>query len=353
MTQTDWTTTASIDELARWLTAPRSIVTLTHVKPDGDAVGSSIALVRALNIAAGGSASGFSGVASRAEAWYGGPTPMWMHAITGETKTRLIAGPDSIPGSADPDAVVIVDTGSWSQLEPFKEWIKERSDRCAIIDHHLRGDPEITQRKHIDTGSAAACQIVAGLCVKILRKGSISELPVEVAEPLYLGIATDTGWFRHSNVSPAVLRVAAELLETGVDHERLLERIEFTERPARLRLLARALDSIEYHADNRVAIMTLRKKDFDKAEAAPGESGGFLDLVRQVESVRVAALVTEVSDGDQPLTKISLRSKGGPDMVDVNKVAGSLGGGGHAQAAGARVQASVAQTKQKLLEALT
>lgn len=352
MTEADWTSTDSISDLARWLTAPRSIVTLTHVKPDGDAVGSSIALVRALNIAAGGSGSGFSGVASRAEAWFAGPTPMWLGAITGQTKTRLIAGPESIPGSADPDAVVIVDTGSWSQLEPFKAWIADRPERCAIIDHHLRGDADVAPRRHIDTSAAAACQIVAALCVKLLRVESIAKLPLEVAEPLYLGIATDTGWFRHSNVTPAVLRVAADLLEAGVNHEALLERIEFTERPSRMKLLARALNSITYHCGGRVAIMHLDKRDFDATNAAPGESGGFLDLVRSVEAVRVAALLTEVTEGVHPVTKISLRSKGGPGMVDVNKVASVLGGGGHAQAAGARVAANLSETKARLLDAI-
>jgi phosphoesterase RecJ-like protein len=119
--------------------------------------------------------------------------------------------------------VVIVDTGSWSQLHDYRPWIDAQHDKTALIDHHLSGNAEVSPRRLIDTGAAAACEIVAGLCVPLLGPGFARDLPREVAEPLYLGLATDTGWFRHSNVTPAVMRLAADLLEAGVDHERLIE----------------------------------------------------------------------------------------------------------------------------------
>jgi len=349
-----WETNTTINELARWLGPKRNVVVLTHTKPDGDAVGSTVAIARALNIAAGGSAAGFSGVASRAEAWYSGPLPAWFGAATGGLKTRVIESADAIP-AIEPDAIVIADTGSWAQLETFDAWLRERSDRVCVIDHHLKGDPEVADRRVIDASAAAACSIVAPLCVRILGAASPSALPPEVVEPLYMGIGTDTGWFRHSNVTPDTMRLVADLLETGIDHEAIFQRIEQQERPSRLRLLARALASLELERDGSLAIMTLRRKDFEEAGASPGESGGFLDIVKTVEIVRVAALLTEAvppDDPSAPLTKISLRSKGGPELIDVNKVAASLGGGGHAQAAGARVAADLSETKAMLLKAI-
>lgn len=353
-----WGSNTTLEKIADWLKPRRSVVVITHGKPDGDAIGSSIALVRALNIAAGGSAAGFSGVASRAEAWFTGPMPGWWKSVARDTKTRIIDDQGtsgvSIPETNDPDAVVIVDTGAWSQLEGYRPWLDSRAEKSVIIDHHLSGSAAVADRRLVDTSAAAACEIVAELCCRILGVNVPATLPVEVAEPLYLGLATDTGWFRHSNVTPAAMRLGADLIEAGVDHERLIEMIEFRDRPGRLRLLARALTSLEMHEEDRIAVLSLREKDFEKAGAHPGDSGGFLDIVKSVESVRVAVLLTELQTPEGPVTKISMRSKGGGGFVDVNVVAGTLGGGGHAQAAGARlVGVKLDDAKAKIVAALT
>lgn len=349
----EWSTNTTIEELARWLTAMRSVVVITHHKPDGDALGSTIALARALNIAAGGTAAGFSGVASRAEAWYAGPMPGWWHAVAKDTKSRHLDEHNPPPASFEPDAVVVLDTGAWSQLGDYRPWLDERREKTALIDHHLNGDAEVASRRVIDTSAAAACQIAAGLCARLLRVESAARLPVEVAEPLYLGLATDTGWFRHSNVRPSVMRLAADLLETGVQHERLYELTEQRERPARLHLLARALATLEM-TDDGFALVCLRQGDFEKSGASPGDSGGFLDIIKTVDSVRVGVLLTELHPaGEGVVTKVSMRSKGGAGMVDVNRVSQRLGGGGHAQAAGARmVGTGLEEAKALVLDAL-
>ena len=355
MTETaaPWASSVPADEITAWLKPKRSVVVVTHGKPDGDALGSSLSLVRALNIAAGGSAGGFSGVASRAEAWYAGPMPGWWKAVALDTKTRHIDDQNHPPSAVEPDAVVIVDTGSWSQLNDYRPWIDNQHDKSALIDHHLSGNAEVSPRRLIETGAAAACEIVAGLCCTLLGLDSPRDLPREIAEPLYLGLGTDTGWFRHSNVTPTVMRLAADLLEAGVDHERLIATVEFRDRVGRLRLLSRALNGLELHDDDRIAVMALGEKDFEKAEAHPGDSGGFLDIVKSVETVRVGVLLTELKTPDGVVTKLSMRSKGGANFVDVNVVAQSLGGGGHAQAAGARlVGVRLAEAKERVLGAL-
>jgi phosphoesterase RecJ-like protein len=339
--------------MARWLSPMRTVVVITHHKPDGDALGSTIAVARALNLAAGGSAAGFSGVASRAEAWYAGPMPGWWRAVTKDTKTRHLDGHNPPPASFEPDAVVVLDTGAWSQLGDYRPWLDARRDRCALIDHHLNGDAEVASRRVIEPTAAAACQIAAWLCAHLLKIGSPARLPVEVAEPLYLGLATDTGWFRHSNVSPGVMRLAADLLETGVEHERLYELTEQRERPARLHLLARALSTLEL-TDDGFALMSLRQGDFEQSGASPGDSGGFLDIVKTVESVRVGVLLTELHpSGEGLVTKVSMRSKGGAGMVDVHRASRRLGGGGHAQAAGARLPGvGLEEARRLVFEAL-
>jgi bifunctional oligoribonuclease and PAP phosphatase NrnA len=349
-----WESSTTVEELARWLRQRKRIVILTHVKPDGDAVGSTMAVARALNMQKGApSEPGWP----RATPWYWGPLPDWMKDVAGETPYRFISEADRADHdpAPEPDAVVILDTGAWSQLHEVREWLLERHDAAAIVDHHRQGDADVAPRRLIMTQAAAACEPAAELCRLILGLERIEDLPVEIATPLYLGICTDTGWFRHSNVTPEVMRLAASLLETGVNHSDLFETVAQQDRLSRLRLMTRALESLEMHNDNRVAIMTLRLSDFHDAHAAPIDSGGFSDLAMGVGSVDVCVVLTEayVHEGEGGnITKVSLRSKNRPGSPDVNEVARKLGGGGHMRAAGAKVSADLETTRQMLLEAL-
>lgn len=357
-----WVATPSADvpkqiaAIAAWLADKNKIAVVTHVKPDGDAVGSSISLTRALNLAQKNIGTA---APPRARAWYFGPRPSWMKRVVGETPATNIEAFEEIEHEAC-DAVVIVDTGSWSQLEMIKLWLEQQRGKIAIIDHHAQGDADITDRRVVDVSSAAACQPVAELCRVVLNKRTLRELPVEVAEPLYLGLATDTGWFKHSNVKPNVMETAAALLATGVDHAALYVNVEQRERLPRLKLLARALASLELHDQNRVAVMSLTKKDFSETGAQPADAGGFADHSQTLESVLVTAVLTEADPSEfgmqaapgAMLTKISMRSKSVKGSADVNAAAKELGGGGHVRAAGAKVYADLATTKAKVLEAI-
>ena len=347
---------AQLSQIAAWLADKNKIAVVTHVKPDGDAVGSSMAITRALNLA---QKSIGTAAPPRARAWYFGPRPSWMKRVVGETPATNIESFDEIEHESC-DAVVIVDTGSWSQMEMIRPWLEKQRGKIAIIDHHAQGDAEISERRVVDVASAAACQPVAELCRVVLGKRSLRDLPLEVAEPLYLGLATDTGWFKHSNVKPNVMETAAALLATGVDHAGLYVNIEQRERLPRLKLLARALASLELHDQNRVAVMSLTKKDFADTGAQPADAGGFADHSQTLESVLVTAVLTEADPSEfgmqaapgAMLTKISMRSKSIKGSADVNAAAKELGGGGHVRAAGAKVYADLASTKAKVLDAI-
>ncbi|MCC6970112.1 MAG: DHH family phosphoesterase [Phycisphaerales bacterium] len=342
-----WTTNATLSEIAAWLRAARRVVVLTHLKPDGDAVGSTIAVCRAINkIRPGGAA-----------AWYCGPMPVWFSSLAGDTPAFVLDGSTVPPPGqeSEPDAIVILDTGSWSQLEGVTTYLKPRRDRVAVIDHHVQGDADTSGRRYIETSAAAVAEPAAELCRLILGLSSIAELPREVAEPLFVGIATDTGWFKHSNVTPPVLRHAADLLAAGANHSEVYRMIEQQDRPARVRLLARSLSSLELHAENRIAVMSLTRADMADAGGEPGDAGGFADSAQCIGSVRVVAMFTEseVGPNSRPITKLSLRAKNTPDAPDVNKVAKQFGGGGHVRAAGARMNLSLADAKKQVIAALT
>lgn len=335
-----YTTNTTIAEAASWLAEQRSVAITTHFKPDGDAVGSSLALARALRLRG-----------AAVELWYSGALPDFLREIVGETPHRHL---DNRPAAEadDPEAIVIVDTGAWSQVEALRPWLESRTARALVVDHHLNGDASIASKRIVEPGAAAAAQLVGGLCSELLATPPAA-LPVEVATPVYLGLATDTGWFRYSNVTAAVMRLAADLIEAGVAHTELFRIVEQRDRPGRLRLFGRALGTMELLDGDRVALMRLTERDVAESGARPGDTGGFADRLLAIESVLVAVVLSESRDhAGQPVAKISMRSKDGPGAVDVNEVAARLGGGGHARAAGARVRGSLDEARTQVLGAL-
>lgn len=341
-----WESTTTLDEIAAWLAPANSVLVLTHAKPDGDAIGSAIGLVRALRLAARSVAKDPATIRAR----FVGPVPRWLNAVAdADEHDHLDAKPltDDNPHE-NPDALVVVDTGSRSQLEAAAEFVAARADRNAIIDHHLDGDPTLAARRVLDFKASAACVTIADLCRRILGLDSIADLPQPIAQVLYLGIASDTGWFRHSNVDPRTMRTAADLLEAGADHGALYTLSEQQQRASRLRLLGRVLTNMRLLCDGQLAILPVSALDKAETGVLPGESSGFADLALTIETVRVAVVITEVENADPPACKLSLRSKAGPDRVNVNEVARGFGGGGHAQASGARSAGTIEQIADRL-----
>lgn len=350
-----WSSTTTVQELALFLRSIRTAVIVTHAKPDGDAMGSALAIARTLRA-----------VRVQASLVLVGPVPRWCQDLC-DDPARPIPVHELAPGTPctskdrspwdgpTPDTVVVVDTGSWGQLAEIRPWLEPLAPRACLIDHHLHGDPAVAPRRLINTRAASCTEVLAPLCAAILGVQSPSRLPSEVAEPLYMGLATDTGWFRYSSVTPDTLRLAADLIEAGTDHTRLYRLIEQQDAAPRWRLLGRALESLELHDHARLALMTLTRKDFADTGADRNDTAGFADMLLTVATVELAAVLTEQDTpaAAPPVTKFSFRSKPGPSAIDVNALAGHLGGGGHARAAGARLEAPLLEAKARLLEALS
>lgn len=345
-TEQGWGSTTDVRGVVSRLSAARRAVVVTHGKPDGDAVGSTLAVARALALRG-----------AWAEVWFIGPVAPWVGELVGRTPAKAFeAGrPAQGPGSPDDyDTLVCVDTGTWSQLAEFRGWMGAMAARAVLIDHHLHGDPDVAAVRLVDPSCASCTQVLAPVVCGLLGLPGAAELPVEVAEPLYLGLATDTGWFRYSSVTPATMRLAGDLLGAGVDHTRLYRVIEQQDQPARWKLLGRALSSLELHHGGRVAVQTLRLTDFAQTGADRNDTTGFADMVLAIASVQASAVISESDQSTPaaPLCKISLRTKPGPGAIDANMALGTLGGGGHARAAGAKVNATIEETKRRLLEVL-
>ncbi|MGB1124077.1 MAG: DHH family phosphoesterase [Phycisphaeraceae bacterium] len=337
----DYNANLTLDQAAELLKqCDGPITVITHAKPDGDAAGSLVALVTALN-AIGKQATGLLV-----------PPILPSLDFLAHSHGIRIADPDhGIP--KDTAQLVIVDTGAYSQLHPLPEQVEGMLDRTLILDHHLSGDVP-AKDKYIDVTAAAAAEIVASLVDKLVDRSTIgSQATQTINDALFTGIASDTGWFRFSNVTPNTHRLAADLIAAGVDHAGLYARLEQAERPEKLKLLIRAVDSLELLADDRAAVMTLHATDFDETGARAEETERLIDIPQQVGTIQVIALLSEIHTDHGPQTRVSFRSKPLPDAVNVAELAQQFGGGGHARAAGAKIDAPLSDVRPRIVAALT
>lgn len=317
------------------------VVILTHTKPDGDAFGSVLALAGAIRLIDG-----------RSQALFVPPILPGLLNLEGDNLYRIhdehAAPPD------DAALYVVVDTGAWSQVGPLRPMIEPHLDRTLILDHHLAGDIPAAHR-FIDPTAAAAAEIISDLIDQLIPQPGTGPLRTIIDRSLFVGIASDTGWFKFSNATPRTHRLAAKLIERGVSHTDLYARLEQSERPEKLKLLIRALDSLKLLAGGRAATMVLRREDFEQTGALEEETERLIDIPQQVGTIEVIVLIVERPDPDdpsKPTTRLSLRSKPGAKAINVSELAGQFGGGGHARAAGAKIDAPVDQVAPRVEQAL-
>jgi len=329
----EYTTNTTPKEIADRIRAARRTAIITHSKPDGDAIGSTLALKRMLD-----------GLSKQSDILLVGPIETALLEIIKPTPF-LLCDEEQQPDE-DYDLVVSLDTGSWSQLETIEHWLRPQHEHTIVIDHHARGD-DIAALRLVDTKCAAATQVLFPVLEKL--GGPITGEQGGIAEALFVGIATDTGWFRFQNADTDAFQFAARLLALDVDKARLFETIEATARPQRLRVLSSALNSIEYLADGAIALMSITADDFMATGAEPEDLTGLVNEPLCIGAVRVSILLTEREPG---VTKMSFRAKPktpGAVFVNVNTLAQNFGGGGHIHAAGARVKKTMEAVRVDLL----
>jgi phosphoesterase RecJ-like protein len=298
---------ANLDSAAAVLRNARSVVTMGHIGPDGDALGSMLALAAAAR-----------GAGKEAYATFG--EPFVVGKQFGFLDTTDLVAPGQIP--EDVDVVVVVDTGVPDRLGSALP-VAQRATTLIIVDHHLSQDDAFGDIKVVDTTAGAAAQIVFQLI-----KNTGWEVTAEIATALYTGVVTDTGRFQYEATSPAVHRIAAELLESGVSPPVVGQKI-YEEAPfGYLHVAGAVLGRAELDLEHKVVWSVLYQADLSKEGLRYEEADGLIDLVRLAEESEVACLLRELGDGQY---KGSLRSRG---RVDVSRLAGRFGGGGHHNAAG-------------------
>jgi len=315
------------------LSRSKRVLVTTHVRPDGDALGTSAAMVLALR------AKGIPShvlLLSRLPDKYS-----FVFDELGIEYTDVEKGWPEWLSLERFDTFLVVDTGTWSQLPGLKERIEKWPVPKLVVDHHLTQE-NWADAKLVVKEAAAAGEIAA----ELLEQWNV-ELTEPIARALFLAIASDTGWFHYSNTRPFTLRLAARLIEAGVDTDKLYQLLYQNERAERVALQIRVEQSLELLVDQQLAVMRVRKGDFEATKAGVGDTENLINMPLQIQKVEVSLLFVEPMDGGA--VRVSLRSKG---KIDVAKFAEQFGGGGHARAAGLKINGALGAAHDRVVAAM-
>ncbi len=312
-------------ELGGVIANHQSFVIMSHVRPDGDAIGSQIAL-------------GFSLMAM-------GKTVFLVNEDGVPESLAFLKGSEKVttpPAEAlDVEVAIALDTATKPRLGDASLHAASKAKVWLNIDHHI-SNPAYGDINLIDATKPATGQIVYEL-VKALG----FPLPDETRDAIYVAVSTDTGSFQYGSTTAKTYRMAADLVERGLDVGKVNADTYDNHPYRRLELMRELLNTLEISEDGLLANWELRDETRVKLELQPDDSEGLIDLIRSVKGVLVAAFFEELPGGK---IRVSMRSKN--RSVNVCDVAAQFGGGGHALAAGIRMAGPLEEAKTKVLAAL-
>lgn len=314
--------TEEIRLLKEILILPKRISIITHRNPDGDAIGSSMALSRYL-----------SKQGHITKVIFPSEYPTGYGFIDGVNMSVIFdINPDLAREAIDKSEVIFcLDFNGLDRVDKLGENIQFSKAKKILIDHHLDPEP-FTDIEFSDTNASSTCELV----FKVIEDmGDKHRIDISIGEALFTGLITDTGSFRYGT-RPYTYEVAAKLKEAGVDDYKLADKIFNSQKEKHLRLLGHCLaNRMEVMKDYGVGIMWLTKQDYIDFDIQRGDTEGIVNYMLMIENIKVAAFVLE-----QPsIIKISLRSKGD---ISVQEIAQKyFNGGGHKNASGGGVYANL------------
>jgi bifunctional oligoribonuclease and PAP phosphatase NrnA len=300
---------------------------MTHVRPDADALGSQLALAEALE-----------SKGKKARVVIASNLPPRYKFMDPEGRIERFGPPDE--RFRDIDAIIILDTGTWNQIGDFGSFMRSLMVEKMVIDHHRTQD-DLGAKQLVDVTAEATGRLVYeafGVLNVALTKSAASNI--------FAALATDTGWFRHSSTAPRTLLLAEELMRAGANPTEIYDAIYEQSSLAKLKLIGRALESMQVVADGKIAYVEIHQADFPLTGAIPADTEDLINYPRSVEGVEVALIFIEQANGS---TKISFRSRA---RVDVDKIAEKFNGGGHRLASGATVPLTLKEAKRQVLDAV-
>ena len=318
-TQTKPTNAADLEAVAEAIRGHDRFIVTTHENPDGDALGSLVAMTLALRE-----------LGKDAVMYLFGDVPL-PNEYEFMQFDGLVRGPNPDPAGR---VVLALDAANERRLGP-ETALLEKAPFIIDIDHHH--DNTRFGTVNLIVGDASS---TGEILADVFRELPVALTPA-IAEALYIAVVTDTGRFQYANTTAKALRLAAELVEAGADVHRVFQGVYENVAFAKLKLVARALENAEVFEGGRVIVSHLEREDFAAAGAEEPYSEGIIDYLRAVEGAELAALIREPPTANGPTHRISLRTT--EEALDVSAIARKSGGGGHRQAAGFSSEASVSE----------
>lgn len=326
---------AKIDHFTKWFERADKIVIVSHVSPDGDAIGSSLGLAQFLdsqdktvNVIVPNAFPDFL-------KWMPGSKDILLYDRYKEFADKLIN---------EADIICCLDFNSLKRIEEMADSVATFPARKILIDHHLY--PEDFCRiviSHPEISSTS--ELVFRL---ICRMGYFSDISREGAECIYTGMMTDTGGFTYNSNNREIYFIISELLSKGIDKDDIYRKVYNTYSESRLRLMGYVLSNMKVYREYNSALISLTKEEQGKFDYIKGDSEGFVNIPLSIKNVRFSCFLRE--DTERRIIKISLRSVG---TFPCNKLAAEFfNGGGHLNASGGEFTGTMAEAKQVFEEAL-
>lgn len=300
----------------------------THERPDGDAIGSEIALALYLR-----------GLGKDVSVINSDPPPHTMEWLPGADVLTVFDGSiEQREAIGESDVIVVLDANAEHRLGQVGPPVRASGAHTVVVDHHTAPEPWFDSAYSRESASSTG-----ELVYEIIRGDDADRIDAAIATALYVAIMTDTGSFRFSNVTAGVHRVIADLLERGRLDPPAIHAEVFDKRTHEgLRLLSRVLQTLTLEHDGQVAWMVVTPRFLKETGSSIDETEGFVNWGLSIEGVRVSMLLTETERG----TKVSFRSKG---EWHVHRWAQALGGGGHPNASGAFVRKPLDETIERVV----
>ena len=316
------------NKVIRLIDAHERFLVATHVHPDGDAIGTLVGMGLLLEE-----------LGKEALLVVDDPVPRVYRFLDPDGRIRQYEPERDDPQIAACDAAIILDVAALDRVGRLGDVLRRHRVPTACIDHHMTNDG-FADVDVIEPEAPSTSSLVLDLMRAMGREPS-----PRAAEALFVGVGTDTGWFRFHNASPQAFRDAAELTACGADPTRIYEMVFENLSWARTRLLALAMSTLKSDADGRIAYFTVTQEMLAETGALDNEVDGFVDAFRKIGGVEIIIFFRERQEGG---TRVSLRAK---HDADVGSLAAALGGGGHRPAAGITLDDPLATAIPKVLAA--
>jgi bifunctional oligoribonuclease and PAP phosphatase NrnA len=301
----------------------------THINPDGDGLGSEVAVALWLE-----------GLGKTVRILNDSPVPPAFAFLAAAFAMERFEPELAETRFTEADALIVLDTSNRQRVGRLAPVIDRHAIDIAIVDHHVSHDG-FGRVNVIEPGAAATAELVFDL---IRESGGALTPPI--AEALYVGLMTDTGSFRYSNTDGAAHRMAAELLDAGLDPQAIHTKVHSHGSPGRLRFFGEVLSGMQVMDEGSLIVLEATPDQFARHGLVGADTEGLVDLPRSIAGVEAVALFSEVEAGK---VKVSLRSTG---RVAIDQVCSRLGGGGHVHAAGVLLHGTRERAKEKILPEL-